>query len=110
MINIATDSGAFANIGGAEHAIQQRAIEHSNRLFDVLEARLATEGPFLLGERFSAADIYLFMLSLWALPSERSLHVRCPNIEKVSRHVRLRPKLKSALESHGALAVAAEAA
>ena len=75
----------------------------SNALFDMIEARLAKEGPFLLGERFSAADIYLFMLSLWARPSEAEHLARLPHIAKVSEAVRARPKLKAALEAHGVM-------
>ena len=111
MINIATDSGAFSNLGAeATEALKQRAIEHCDRLFDVIELKLESEGPFLLGEKFSAADLYLFMLSVWALPSEARLHVRCPAIAGIGAHIRNRPKLKAALETHGVLKIAAAAA
>jgi glutathione S-transferase len=111
MINIATDSGAFTNLGAdATEALKQRAVEHCDRLFDIVEAKLKSEGPFLLGEKFSAADLYLFMLAVWALPSEQVLHARCPAIARVIAHVRARPKLKAALETHGVLDIAAAAA
>jgi glutathione S-transferase len=111
MINVATDSGAFSNLGAeATEALKQRAIEHCDRLFDVIETKLETEGPFLLGEKFSAADLYLFMLSVWALPSEARLHARCPAIAAIGAHIRNRPKLKAALETHGVLKIAAAAA
>ena len=54
-----------------------------------------------MGESFSAADIYLFMLALWAKPSERALLERCRNIARVSEEVRRRPKLRATLEVHG---------
>jgi glutathione S-transferase len=74
---------------------------HANRLFDIVDERLGREGPYMLGESFSAADIYLFMLALWAKPSERALLERCRNIARVSEEVRRRPKLRATLEVHG---------
>ena len=111
MINIATDSGAFSSLGAeATEALKQRAIEHCDRLFDVVETKLESEGPFLLGDKFSAADLYLFMLSVWALPSEERLHARCPGIARIGAHIRGRPKLKAALETHEVLKIVAAAA
>jgi glutathione S-transferase len=74
---------------------------HANRLFDIVDERLGREGPYILGGNFSAADIYLFMLALWAKPSERALLERCRNIARVSEEVRRRPKLRATLEVHG---------
>ncbi|MGH6874943.1 MAG: glutathione S-transferase family protein, partial [Aestuariivirgaceae bacterium] len=66
--------------------------------------------PFLLGETFSAADLYLFMLTVWAKPSEGALHDRCRAIARLCEHVRSRPKLKAALEAHGVIKAAEAAA
>src|SRR4029453_12278605 len=90
--------------------IRRKAEQYSLTLFDIMEKRLADDGPFLLGDNFSAADIYLFMLTLWAHPSERAVLERCPHIARVVAHVRGRPRLKAALEAHGALEIQAEAA
>jgi glutathione S-transferase len=73
----------------------------ANRLFDIVDERLGREGPYILGDDFSAADIYLFMLALWAKPSERALLERCRNIARLSEEVRRRPKLRATLEVHG---------
>ena len=67
----------------------------------MIDERLGHEGPYLLGENFSAIDIYLFMLALWATPSEQHLLTRCRNIGRVSQEVRRRPKLRATLEVHG---------
>lgn len=106
MINLASDSGLFADLGAREAILQQQ----TNRIFDIVEMRLKSDGPFLLGDSFSAADIYLFMQAVWALPSETALYARCPLIARLAQHVRQRPKLKAALEAHGVLEIAAEAA
>ena len=103
MISIAFAPAMLADTEAEQATVSRRAAENSNALFDLIEARLAKEGPFILGERFSAADIYLFMLSLWARPSEADHLARCPHIAKVSAAVRARPKLKAALEAHGVM-------
>jgi glutathione S-transferase len=110
-IDFAFDGGRLAETDEQNAAIRRKSGQYSLGVFDILENRLAEDGPFLLGDNFSAADIYLFMLTLWAYPSERAVLERYPRIAKVAAHVRSRPRLKAALEAHGALAVqTAEAA
>ena len=70
---------------------------------DEERGKVSEEGPFLLGESFSAADLYLFMLTIWAKPSERALLERCPAVARLCDNVRNRPKLKAALEAHGVM-------
>lgn len=82
---------------------KSKAIARETALFDIIESRLAREGPYLLGDRFSAADLYLFMLTVWADPSERALLDRCPHIAHLANAVRERPRLKAALQAHGVL-------
>jgi glutathione S-transferase len=81
--------------------IRSRAERDYHKTFDLINARLAANGPFLLGEQYSAADIYLFMLTIWAKPSEQVLLERCKSIARISGYVRTRPILKAALEVHG---------
>jgi len=110
-INLAFDGGQLAETEEQNAVIRRKGGQFSLGVFDILENRLAEDGPFLLGDNFSAADIYLFMLTLWAYPSERAVLERYPHIAKVAEHVRSRPRLKAALDAHGALAVqTAEAA
>lgn len=84
-----------------QRRLGEKGIAESNRLFDVIEQRLATEGPWLAGDTYSAADLYLLMCAVWARPSETALLKRCPNIAWVLGEVRKRPKLHAALEAHG---------
>ena len=100
-INLTVDPGAFAEGEAAQAALKAGAIERSRELFDVIEAKLRQEGPWLLGEGFSAADLYLFMMAIWAAPSEAALHDRCPSIGAVCNRVRERPRLGAAIEAHG---------
>lgn len=110
-IDFAFDGSRLAETEEQNAAVRRKGGQHSLAVFDILEKRLAEDGPFLLGDNFSAADIYLFMLTLWAYPSERAVLERCPRIATVAAHLRGRPRLKAALEAHGALAIrTAEAA
>jgi len=48
----------------AADSAKQAAGERLGRMFDVIAAQLG-DGPWLLGERFSAADLFLLMLVRW---------------------------------------------
>lgn len=78
-----------------------KARERSESLWQVIEKRLSASGPWLMGRTFSALDIYAFMLTLWARPSEAALLAKFPAVAKHAAAVRARPKLKAVLESHG---------
>jgi glutathione S-transferase len=110
MINLAEFCEDFISDTSAQQRIRDNAIAAYHGVFDIVDARLTKEGPFLLGDMFSAADLYLFMLTIWAKPSERALLDRCTAIAKLCDHVRGRAKLKAALETHGVMKVAEPAA
>lgn len=101
--NIALSPGTYAETAAQEAFIIKTATARADRYWALLEARLAWEGPWLMGPEFSALDLYAFMLSLWARPTETGFHGRFPAIARLAAAVRSRPKLKAALESHGAL-------
>jgi glutathione S-transferase len=102
-INLASDAGPLAETPDQESTVRRKAEALSIDAFDILDRQLAEDGPYLAGDQFSAADIYLFMLTIWARPSEQALLARCRNVAAVADHVRRRPRLKAALESHGVL-------
>lgn len=101
-IELAFDARPLADSDEQAAAIRRKSVQKSLELFDILEARLAEDGPFLTGKNYSAADIYLFMLTIWGHPSEQAVLERCPHIARIADHVRARPRLKAALEAHGA--------
>jgi glutathione S-transferase len=100
-LNLTFHPEAFAEGEAAQAALKARAVERSNELFEVIETKLRQDGPWLLGETFSAADLYLFMLAIWAKPSEAALHDRCPWVGAVCNRVRERPRLAAAIDAHG---------
>lgn len=95
----------FAQTPEQEAFIIKTAIERADGYWSFLEKRLAGEGPWLMGERYSAIDLYCFMLTLWGKPSETDFLGRFPNIAKLTQGVRERPKLKAVLQSHGVFEV-----
>ena len=99
-INIAEFSADYSSDPAVQNQIRAQWERSYHQAFDVLDRRLTEEGPFLVGEAFSAADLYLFVMTIWAKPSERALLERCVSIARLSEHVRGRPKLEAALKSH----------
>ena len=99
------DSDNFYSRNPAEEAfLLGKSIEKSNQLWAILAKRLEAEGPWLMGENFSALDLYAFMLCCWSRPKEVDLHAEFPAVAKLAKAVRARPKLKAALEAHGVMA------
>ena len=105
IINVAEFSADYSSEPAAQQQIRNQAEQSYHRAFDILDRRLRDEGPFLLGESFTAADLYLFTITVWAKPSERTLLERCKSIAHVSEHIRSRPKLEAALKSHGVMEI-----
>ena len=85
----------------AATAIVKRGAERRAGAFlDVIEAHLAANGPFFLGEQISAADLYLGMLSRWARPMTSPPRSR-PSIARLLDLVTARPAVRRAYEAEG---------
>ena len=98
------DAGNFYSRNSTEEAfLLGKSIEKCNQLWAILAKRLETEGPWLMGETYSALDIYAFMLCVFSRPKETVIHAEFPAIAKFAQAVRARPKLKAALEAHGVM-------
>lgn len=101
--NLAFTGSVYAADPAHDAFIAARAFERAETYWKLLEDRLSADGPWLMGERYSAIDIYLFMLTIWGRPSEAELLARYPTIAAHASAVRARPKLKAALEAHGVM-------
>jgi glutathione S-transferase len=98
------DTGNFYSRNSTEEAfLLGKSIEKCNQLLAIMAHRLETEGPWLMGEAYSALDIYAFMLCVWSRPKETLVHAEFPAIAKFAQAVRARPKLKAAIEAHGVM-------
>jgi glutathione S-transferase len=71
--------------------IKAKATEHLDRDFAIFAESLSTK-PFVLGETFSAVDIYAAMLVSWA-PDIAALFKRHPNLKAHYNAVARRPKI-----------------
>ncbi len=81
-----------------EADVRQRGLDALLADFAIVEDRLA-HNEWLLGDRFSACDIYLQMLTSWFEPPE-ALYARFPNIARVCAGVEERPACARAIERH----------
>lgn len=107
LTNFGYNGGGFSDTPEQAAAIHMKAEKLMQTRFGQIEDKLKADGPFMMGEAFSALDIYLFMLTIWGMPSEAKVLETFPAIAKVSAEVRGRPKLKAALEAHGVMKVGA---
>jgi len=81
----------------AVRAALQRRIEG---VWDLLEPHLATQGPYLLGERFSGADLLLTMLMRWSRNMPRPA-TEWPALKRLADLVRARPSWQRLYEVEG---------
>jgi glutathione S-transferase len=75
----------------------QRRIEG---IWDRLDAHLSAHGPYLLGERFSGADLMLTMLLRWSRNMPRPA-TEWPALKRLADLVRARPSWKKLYELEG---------
>jgi glutathione S-transferase len=65
-----------------------------------VEQRLAEDGPFLMGERFTAADAYLFTVVGWSRVAKVDL-APFPQLRAFLERVGGRPHVRAAMEAEG---------
>lgn len=83
----------------AAPSVKQAAGERLNRMFDVISAQLGDK-PWLLGDRFSAADLFLFMLIRWSRFMPRPAR-SIPNLNALAERVAARPAVQEAFKAEG---------
>jgi len=103
LTNFGYDGGGFSDTPEQAASIRCKAEKLMLARFGVIETKLRGDGPFMIGNRFSALDIYLFMLTIWGMPSEAKVLDSFPAIAQICAGVRARPKLKAAIEAHGVM-------
>lgn len=84
-----------ADAGGQE-GVKALAVAEVAAIWSRIDAHLAGQGPWLLGDRFSAADAFCFMLSGWQ-DSCPGLHERFPAVKRLADLVAARPAIKRVL-------------
>ncbi|HET6620526.1 MAG TPA: glutathione S-transferase family protein [Dongiaceae bacterium] len=89
-----TDAGGHA-------AVTAKATEEIAILWGRIDRHLAANGPFLLGERFSAADIFAYMLSTWQQCCPDT-YQRFPNLKRLADKVAARPAMERVIRKNAA--------
>jgi glutathione S-transferase len=84
----------------AAEIVKRGAEARAGMFLDAIEDHLAANGPLFLGNRLSATDFYLVMLSRWARPMARPPRSR-PNIAKLLDRVTALPSVRRAYEREG---------
>jgi glutathione S-transferase len=84
----------------ASEEAKEAAPAEIGRRFDHMERLLSDGRPFLLGEKFSVADAYLFVVSGWAEATGIGL-ARWPNLAAFVERVGARPSVKAAMAAEG---------
>ncbi len=80
-------------------AVKNSAVSELRFFWKLVEDALPDEGPYALGARFSALDLYIATVAAWGLAPEW----RAPNIPKIERlraAVRARPKAGPVFAKH----------
>jgi GST-like protein len=78
--------------------LRQRAQEMGREIWTVVE-REAAPAPFILGERFSLADIYLSALTRW-MRGDEWIPSHCPRLDALARAVAARPAAGAVWRKH----------
>ena len=77
--------------------VMQRAAERAAQCFQTIDAHLAANGPWLLGDRLSAADFQLTMLMRWSRKMPRPA-TDWPALARLADAMRARPSFKTLYE------------
>jgi glutathione S-transferase len=88
----------FSPTGSAE--IKDAARAKIRQRLDDVERMLADGRPYLLGDRFTVADAYLFVVAGWAKPAEIGLDA-WPHVEAFVSRVGAREAVREAMRAEG---------
>ncbi len=80
--------------------VQDGARRRIEATWERLDAHLAANGPYLLGERLSAADFYLTMLLRWTRSMPRSGD-SWPHLAALAQRMKARPSFRTLYEREG---------
>jgi len=79
--------------------VKEQARQTMLKQWQVVEDALAANGPWLLGQRFSACDIYLQMVSTWHETPAELMNV-FPRVRNVAQGVLARTACRTAFDRH----------
>jgi len=84
---------------GAENvdAVKEGARQKLEDAFERIDAHLAENGPWLLGDKMSAADFFLTMMMRWSRNMPRPA-TKWPHLAKLAERMKARPSFKKLYE------------
>lgn len=84
----------FADTPADEASAQKRGNRRLRETWKVIDDQIG-DNQWVLGDRFSAADIYLFMLTTWLAPARGHPSTDdFPNVERIAKAVMARPSVQ----------------
>ncbi len=84
----------FADTEAEEPSAQRRGIRRLRETWKVIDDQIGDK-EWILGDRFSAADIYLFMLTTWlSTPHGHPTTDEFPNVKRIADKVMQRPSVQ----------------
>jgi len=86
----------------SQEAVRVGARRHLHAAFDHIDEELG-DGPYLFGDRFSAADLYLHMVTRWCRRLPRSAW-SLPNVGPHYERLSARPSVERMLAAQGIVA------
>ena len=84
---------------GGHEAVTAKAMEEIASLWGRIDQHLASHGPYLLGERFCAADIFAHMLSGWQQCCPNT-YERFPHLKRLADLVAARPAMQRVIQKN----------
>jgi glutathione S-transferase len=81
-------------------AVKAKAVEEIVTLWGRIDQHLAAHGPYLLGDRFCAADISAHMLSGWQQCCPNT-YERFPHLKRLADLVAARPAMRRVIQKNG---------
>jgi len=88
----------FADTPATEASAQRRGLRRLRETWKVIDDQIGNN-KWVIGDRFSAADIYLFMLTTWLKPSRGQPSTQeFPNVKRISDAVAQRHSVQVVYE------------
>ncbi|HZH44552.1 MAG TPA: glutathione transferase GstA [Lysobacter sp.] len=87
--------------------VREERSEYLRKRFGLFEKLLAKQ-PYLMGDRFTVADVYLFVVAAWSKPTKFDLSP-FPVIQEFQKRIGSRPAVQQAMVAEGLIKAAAAA-
>lgn len=84
----------------ASDETKKAALSNVERRLDLVEQMLADGRPYLMGDAYTVADAYLFVLSGWSKPTGIDL-AKWPKLSAFAQRMRQRAAVGAALQAEG---------